>query len=79
VVGFLGGVGPVQLLRRSAEEAGRDPSAVAITAWPGRFDVRREFVGRYVKAGANRLLMNPRIRTHDDLPMFAEQLARYRK
>jgi probable F420-dependent oxidoreductase len=69
-------------LRAQLAEAGRAEDAVEITVWPGSADPRRElevdWVRRYVEAGATRLLILPRLRTADQLPAFAGQLARYR-
>ena len=69
-------------LRAATVAAGRPAGAVEITAWPGSADHRREFevdwVRGYLEGGASRLLLNPRIRTPDQLDAVADQLTRYR-
>jgi probable F420-dependent oxidoreductase len=69
-------------LRAASAAAGRAPDAVEITAWPGSADPAREldpdWVGRYVAAGASRLIVAPRVRRPDQLDRLAAQLERYR-
>ena len=81
-------IGPDELaasgaeLRRRAAEVGRDPDEVEISAWPGSVDPAGEddpgFVGRFVAAGASRILVRPRLTTPDGLPQLREQLERFR-
>lgn len=69
-------------LRDAARRAGRDPSEVEITVWPGSFDPSMEWdldwVSRFVGAGATRLVLRVRLSEPGELPVVDEQLARYR-
>jgi probable F420-dependent oxidoreductase len=69
------------LLRASAKEAGRDPSDIIITAWPGSIDADREmdlpWVQRFVDAGATRLITRLKPGAPDDMTTLRDQLRRY--
>lgn len=69
-------------LRDAARRAGRDPSAVEITVWPGSYDPRLEWdvewVRQFVKAGATRLVLRLQVAKPDELTLVSEQLTRYR-
>jgi probable F420-dependent oxidoreductase len=71
------------LIRQVAGEAGRDPGAVTLSAWPGSADPSREleldWVRRFVDAGASRLVTRTVIDKPDQLPEMREQLERYRE
>jgi probable F420-dependent oxidoreductase len=71
------------LIRKVAAEAGRDPEAVTLSAWPGSADQSAEmdldWVRRFVDAGATRLLTRATITRPDQLPLMREQLERYRE
>ncbi|MFJ9417246.1 LLM class F420-dependent oxidoreductase [Streptomyces sp. NPDC101227] len=77
------------LLRQCAQAAGRAEGAVELTAWPGSCDPERAesdpaWVREYVRAGATRLVMSPRIGGADGLlgprglEGLREQIDRYR-
>jgi probable F420-dependent oxidoreductase len=69
-------------LRAAAKAAGRDPGSIEITAWPGSFDPARQgepaFLAEYLRSGASRLLVAPRLRRPDDLDGLRPQLERFR-
>jgi probable F420-dependent oxidoreductase len=73
----------VEVIRKVAVEAGRQPDAVELSAWPGSADPSADldlrWARRYVDAGATRLLMRPSIDRPDQLPQLREQLERYRR
>lgn len=72
------------LLRRSAEDAGRDPASVEITVRPASRpgaheaapETDREWVSRYAAAGATRMVIQPRVGPDGDLSSLAAQLDR---
>ncbi|MDI3408766.1 TIGR03619 family F420-dependent LLM class oxidoreductase [Streptomyces cavernicola] len=76
------------LLRDCARRAGRAEDSVEITVWPGSCSPERaddpSWVGRYVAAGAGRLVLSPRIGGADGLAgprgldALREQIDRYR-
>lgn len=70
-----------EALRDAARRAGREPSEIEITVWPGSFDPSMEWdldwVGRFVAAGASRLILRIPLSTPQDLPLVAELVARY--
>lgn len=70
------------LLRRSAEEAGRGAGSVEITVRPGAHDATAEAdparLSRYAAAGAARVVIQPRVGPNGDLTALAAQLDRCR-
>ncbi|MCP5041333.1 MAG: LLM class F420-dependent oxidoreductase, partial [bacterium] len=52
----------VDTLGKTAREAGRDPSAIELTIWPGSYDFSRtfdlDFVRAYTDAGASRVIIS---------------------
>jgi probable F420-dependent oxidoreductase len=70
-------------LREVAVDAGRDPEAVEITVWPGSHDAASEldvdYVRRFVRAGARRLLITPHVGPDHDVAALREQILRYRE
>ncbi|MHB1582143.1 MAG: LLM class F420-dependent oxidoreductase [Acidimicrobiales bacterium] len=68
-------------LAEAAGRAGRPPGEIALTAWPGSCDPRREldvdFVRRYVDAGATRLVVHGHPDPTTGLDGLAERLDRY--
>lgn len=81
-------IGPDELargadvLRRSAEAAGRSPEDIEITVWPGSADPKREldasWMRRYLDAGATRIVTRPQVTQPADLDRLAEQIRRFR-
>lgn len=69
-------------VRDLARAAGRDPSAIEITVWPGSKDPSTEFdldvVRSYVEAGATRLIMMPYVERPDQIGEAIAQVQRYR-
>lgn len=67
----------------AAASAGRGADEVPITVWPGSADPSREldaeWVGRFVAAGATRLVVRPRVATAADLAAVPAFVARYRE
>jgi probable F420-dependent oxidoreductase len=70
-----------EVLRSAAKDAGRDPSDITITAWPGSIDADREtdlaWVQRFVDAGATRLIVRLKPGGPDDMGTLRDQLRRY--
>jgi hypothetical protein len=70
------------LLRRSAQEAGRSADDIEITVWPGSSDPSREldpdWVRGYVEAGARRLILRPKVVKPSDLETLPAQIRHYR-
>ena len=70
------------LLRQSAEAAGRSPDDVEISVWPGSADPKREldpaWIRGYLEAGATRLITRPRVTKPADLEQLPEQIQRFR-
>jgi probable F420-dependent oxidoreductase len=81
-------IGPDELargadvLRESAEAAGRSAGDVEITVWPGSADPRREldatWMRRYLEAGATRIITRPQVTKPADLQRLSEQIRRFR-
>jgi probable F420-dependent oxidoreductase len=81
-------IGPDELargadvLRRSAEAAGRSAADIEITVWPGSADPDREldatWLRRYLQAGATRIVTRPQVTKPADLGRLAEQIRRFR-
>ena len=81
-------IGPDELargadvLRRSAEAAGRSADDVEITVWPGSADPKREldvtWMRRYLEAGATRIITRPQVTKPADLERLPEQISRFR-
>lgn len=71
-----------EVLRSAACDAGRDPSTIEMTVWPGSCDPGAErdvdWVRRYVTAGADRLVFAPRLSKPDGLPALRDDICRYR-
>ena len=71
-----------ELLRTAARDAGRDPSSVEITVWPGSYDWSADrdpaWVRRYVEAGADRLVFVSPLSGNGDLGPLRDDIARYR-
>lgn len=71
-----------ELLRTAARDAGRDPSSVEITVWPGSYDWSADrdpaWVSRYVEAGADRLVFVSPLSGNGDLGPLRDDIARYR-
>lgn len=71
-----------ELLRQSAQQAGRSPDDIEITVWPGSFDPSREldpdWMRQYVDAGARRLIVRPKVMRPADLEKLPEQVAQFR-
>jgi probable F420-dependent oxidoreductase len=69
-------------LRKVAGDAGRDPDALDVTAWPGSHDPASEtdvdYVGRFVAAGASRILISRHVSPDGGLARFREDLLRFR-
>ena len=65
------------LVRRTAEEAGRNPDAIEITVWPGSFAPAGTFdldlVRSYVAAGARRLV----VAAHESSSIDPSEVARF--
>jgi probable F420-dependent oxidoreductase len=70
-----------ELLRSAARDAGRDPSAIEITVWPGSYDLRAErdptWVRRYADAGADRLIFVSPVAADRNLGPLRDDIARY--
>ncbi len=70
------------VLRRSAEAAGRSADDVEITVWPGSADPKREWdvtwMRRYLEAGATRIITRPQVTKPADLERLPEQISRFR-
>jgi probable F420-dependent oxidoreductase len=75
--------GSAARLRDVASAAGRDPEAVEITVWPGSYDAASEldadYVRRFVRSGARRLVLMPQVGNDRGLASLREQLDRYRE
>lgn len=71
-----------QVLRESAEAAGRSAGDIEITVWPGSADPKREldsaWLRRYLEAGATRIITRPRVTKPADLQRLPEQIRRFR-
>jgi probable F420-dependent oxidoreductase len=71
----------VELLRTTARDAGRDPSSIEITVWPGSYDFGADrdpaWVRRYVDAGADRLVFVSPLGGSSDLSTLRDDIARY--
>ena len=70
------------LLRQSAEAAGRSGDDIEISVWPGSADPQRElevaWMRRYLDAGATRIITRPRVTKPADLEGLPEQIRRFR-
>jgi probable F420-dependent oxidoreductase len=70
------------LLRESAQKAGRSADDIEITVWPGSSDPTREldpdWVRGYVDAGARRLILRPKVMQPSDLERLPQQIEQYR-
>lgn len=71
----------VELLRTTSRDAGRDPSSIEITVWPGSYDFTADrdaaFVRAYVEAGADRLIFASPFRGDGDLTPLRDDITRY--
>ena len=70
------------LLRQSAQQAGRSADDIEITVWPGSFDPSREldpaWMRRYVDAGARRLILRPKVTRPADLAKLPAHIQEFR-
>jgi probable F420-dependent oxidoreductase len=70
------------LLRQSAEAAGRSAGDIEITVWPGSADPKREldvaWMRRYLEAGATRIITRPQVTKTADLQRLPDQISRFR-
>lgn len=73
----------LNLVRQTAEAAGRDPHAIEITVWPGSFAPGQTFdldlVRAYASAGADRLIVAAQESGSTDPAAVARFLQRYRE
>jgi probable F420-dependent oxidoreductase len=71
-----------ELLRQSAEAAGRSGDDIEISVWPGSADPKREldaaWMRGFLEAGATRIITRPRVTKPADLERLPEQIRRFR-